>query len=645
MKRSLSSSDMDVSVAAVPSVQQDILLRVIREIISEIVTQTTVVDANELLEEFLTSKRAEYETEDSPTEQKEDAVLLANTAVAVGAEFVTMAAVPGNGKMQKNIRMNLEAAATEFTSASSRVAGILSLSLVMASLSMDGQQDGGSRAAASAIMSVTIKNKWNILPESDAIAGSVVLALLNTMNEGQDESRATMDLHIIATLSRSFGVHAHQNDALSKATATVINNILSLNTKDDDDDDDKSLNSDAEDSLSQKASMMGVLALAAQLDPWTNLSPAQLIQEAVPNDLWHGADRVSESVIRWQGGQPQTSATLATTREAIHTIIDLAMEAKRYRHADNFATEFYEYGGDSRYLEARFYHACDTFAKLIQKKVFPVIENQVERVDAAVAKSGKVSSEDFSNEIRMFALQQLVEVGEIEAGKRFHELWNISHDYDEKAIAAAIQARKAKYIQWDEVLPDHHVPELISTSDQLIISFVRLGFGDDKVTGLYGFDAEWGDDDSGGVALLQIATTKDAILIDVPALSMTVDGTEALKQTVGKLFACPTTIVAGFACRQDMARLRSSPCLCTEHWLGHSEGIVDLQSMAGKAEPKLRRTGLSRACEHFLGKPLDKSEQCSLWTARPLTKEQRVYAVCHLKSRKLYLQRAMNAFF
>eukprot|EP00977_Amphora_coffeiformis_P016767 scaffold5296_cov163-Amphora_coffeaeformis.AAC.22 len=631
MKRSLCSSAVDITlVGAAPSGQQNILLRVIQAFHPEIVTKSTVLDANELLTEFLTTKRAECETSNLPTNQEGDtAVTLAHNAVAVGAEFARMATVPDNGKMQKNIRMKLEAAATEFTSISSTTAGILSLSLVLASLSAkDGQQNGSNRAASSAIMSVVTKNKWNTLPESDAIAGAIVLALLKITIEGQhqqhDKGMLALDLHILVTLARSFGVHAHQNDELSNATGAVINHILSFNTKDDDnDDDDKSLNSDADDSVSRKASMMGVLALAAQLDPWTNLSPSQLIQEAVPWDLWHGAERVCESVIRWQKEQSPTPTTLATTREAVHAIIDLAMETKRYRHADTFATEFYNYGGDSRFLEARFYHACDTIAKVIQKKVFPVIEKQVERVDAAVATSGNKSHEDFSNEIRMFALRQLAENGQLEAGKRLHELWNISHEYDEKAIAAAIEARKAKYIQWEEVVPDCPAPELISTADQLLSSFVRLGFGE---TGLYGFDAEWSDDSSGGVALLQIATTKNVMLIDVPALSMSTEGTEALKKTVGKLFACPAATVAGFACRQDMARLRSSPCVSKEHWIGRSEGIVDVQTMAGKAVPTLRRTGLSRACEHFLGKPLDKSEQCSLWTARPLTKEQRVYA-------------------
>jgi len=36
--------------------------------------------------------------------------------------------------------------------------------------------------------------------------------------------------------------------------------------------------------------------------------------------------------------------------------------------------------------------------------------------------------------------------------------------------------------------------------------------------------------------------------------------------------------------------------------------------------------GLSAVCEIYLGKPLDKAEQCSDWDARPLTRSQMEYA-------------------
>jgi hypothetical protein len=65
----------------------------------------------------------------------------------------------------------------------------------------------------------------------------------------------------------------------------------------------------------------------------------------------------------------------------------------------------------------------------------------------------------------------------------------------------------------------------------------------------------------------------------------------------------------------------------TEHWLCRTRAVVDAQKLVAVDEPKLKHLGLARVCQHYFGKPLDKSEQCSLWsTTRPLLENQRVYA-------------------
>ena len=81
---------------------------------------------------------------------------------------------------------------------------------------------------------------------------------------------------------------------------------------------------------------------------------------------------------------------------------------------------------------------------------------------------------------------------------------------------------------------------------------------------MFGFDVEWGDDH--GAALLQIATSERVILIDIPALSETIQGADALKSTVGVLFANKQSTVVGFGCRQDVARLKASYCASESHW-------------------------------------------------------------------------------
>ena len=61
--------------------------------------------------------------------------------------------------------------------------------------------------------------------------------------------------------------------------------------------------------------------------------------------------------------------------EAVHSLIDAAFVARNYRLADTYATQFFEVGGRSRFLNARFLHACDTIAKVIKKRALPVIES------------------------------------------------------------------------------------------------------------------------------------------------------------------------------------------------------------------------------------------------------------------------------
>ena len=659
MKRPLSS----VAAAAMSSVQaaadnedcaDDILWRVTQELTPQLMsssTSTILSDANKLLATFLVSRGQEALTVNELCTSADDdnVALLTCRARACAKEFQTVATATA----KKSTRMNLENAAKQLTTSPAPVS-ILSLSLVLASLSVavpsvqqqEEQQldevpaSGARRAAASAIFAVASKQRWNTVAtkEDSAIAATVVHSLLQRImscNNDEDDTRGVVaaswfDLHVIATLAKSFGVCAVDNEPLSRLTGAVITRLLYLdkgkNDNDDDDDDNASLNSDTKERETEKTLVTGALALAAQIAPWNHLAVPALIREAIPFDLWHGAERICESMINWQQHQKDSAAqeaALCKTKQVALTVIDLAMECKRYRNADNFATHFFNFGGDSRYLHARYYHACDTIAKLVRKKALPVIERQVERVDAAIAKVNAVGAEE-STEIRMFALTQLCEVGEVEAAKRLADIWNMEHGFDEEALAAAVRARKEKYLQWEDVLPGCCIPELISTADQLIRGFQQL-IGSSDMMGVFGFDAEWGED-SKGVALLQIATRKDVILIDIPALSTRKEGADALRKTVGELFACRSACIVGFACRQDMARLRATPCANEEHWLGKTESVIDVQPIVGRREPSLRGLGLSRASEVFLGKPLDKAEQCSYWTARPLTKEQRVYA-------------------
>ena len=196
-------------------------------------------------------------------------------------------------------------------------------------------------------------------------------------------------------------------------------------------------------------------------------------------------------------------------------------------------------------------------------------------------------------------------------------------------------------MQYDDVLNGTQLPDLISTPDELLRAFMNFRQVP-YANGPYGFDAEW-EEDTEGVEILQLANPKQVLLLDIPALAKSMEGTVALAQTVGELLNCPNSVIVGFACRQDVSRLRASPYQGDRHWMASSSSsggknqypsssvFLDVQTMIGSkmkngTNTRMDRIGLSRACDYFFGKPLDKAEQCSMWSVRPLTERQRSYA-------------------
>lgn len=470
---------------------------------------------------------------------------------------------------------------------------------VGAALSLESvQHQHQLRSAGSALASTmqATRSELTLDEQSSLLAAKEVMEAL-IVQEATTEFK--MDWHIITGLSRALGMDATSDLKLSKAVATIVRRTI-----------------ESDKASQDKLQVAAILALATVFQPWNDISPIQLVEAAIPLDLWHAAEQICVSACRSSDGEA-----------AVLTLIDAALEAKTYRRADAFATDLYDVGGRSRFLEARFWHACDTIVKVVRKRAIPVMERQVERIDRAVEKvlqDPMVVVDDDSlaqtakEEIRIFALRQLEESGDVEMAHRLAGIWNMEYVYDEEAVLAAQEARRKKYLQWEDFLPGSP-PELLSTPEALLEAFANL-----HLDTTLGFDCEWGEDNK-GVDLLQLANIKIALLIDIPALSSSVDGANALEQTVARLFASPSSTLVGFACRQDLSRLRSSPCARAVHWFGKSDAVVDLQLVVVGKDPKLSKLGLSRVCHNYLGKPLDKAEQCSMWTARPLSLQQRVY--------------------
>jgi len=390
----------------------------------------------------------------------------------------------------------------------------------------------------------------------------------------------------------------------------------------------------------------GAFHLAAEIGPWNDISPRLLVDVAISMNLFHAAERICLSAIQYKSPQVE---------EAVQTLIDGSSERKMYKQSDALATEFYDHGGRSRYAEARFMHACDTISKVVVKRQYPIIERQVERVDraferikesqdhaTATATATATNSNSNTNtnqedsdpgrngplDIREYVLSRLGECNEHDAADRLAKLWNMDYWCDAADAEQHVKARKERYLQWEHIFPGSGVPELISCPIKLKAIFIDLLSSRDKV-GCIGFDVEWGD--NAGAALLQISTERMAILIDVPALSSSEEGCRSLECTVGKLFAGndndgDIVSAVGFSCREDLSRLRASSNGAIKPWFTETKAVTDIKPLIERHKPQLKHLGLSRICDYYLGKPLDKAEQCSLWERRPLTDAQSVYA-------------------
>jgi len=496
------------------------------------------------------------------------------------------------------------------------ILALLSIALALAIGSETEQAQ--NRAATSAISSIVRHVSHPEIVQS-FINTLLIRCSISKDNNDVESDPLTIDWHIVTCLARVFQVDVIHHREAALATSSIVRQALHL------DDDER---------MPDKTQATAVLALAAQLKPWEVLHPVLTIKPAILLDLYHGAERICVSVIELEA-KPNDKII-----EAVHALVSAAIEARTYRRADTFATKFYENGGRCYFLKARLLHARSTIAKLVRRGAFPVIEKQIDRIDKAVARTledGVEESGEAKDEIRSFTLNQLGEAGNIETAHRLATIWGVKYVYNEAAIEAAKQVRKKKYIQWENVLSGHP-PDLVSTPAALLDAFRSLtARGGDR----FGFDVEWSEDTE-GADILQLASLQTAILVDVPALSKTQEGVEALTATVGKLFASPLATVVGFSCRQDISKLRSSRCTGGNHWLDAGiDGVVDIQRLITEREPKLKQFGLSRACQLYLNKPLDKSEQCSLWKNRPLTKQQRIYAaldawVCVALHQKLF---------
>ena len=182
-----------------------------------------------------------------------------------------------------------------------------------------------------------------------------------------------------------------------------------------------------------------------------------------------------------------------------------------------------------------------------------------------------------------------------------------------------------------------------------------------------GLDAEWRPHKHSPVALLQVATRREAFLVDVASLMRRDEGgnrydrydrydenAEAFDAFLRDLLDAPDVVRLGFGFEYDLSRLRrgyagrlsslerrreenandedTDKCRVNKFGeTGHALGtrVVDVKALALCAFPdkrKLTRVGLATLVASVLGAYVDKTEQCSDWERRPLTNDQVDYA-------------------
>jgi hypothetical protein len=434
--------------------------------------------------------------------------------------------------------------------------------------------------------------------DNSLLADVVTFAITNVLRLSNDSNSSNRNVYYVDDAIHSVG----QNGAnISNKRYTEITVLESSRP------DPSLLNTgQVEGTTTNVDALTTIFSMASQFRPWHRIDAVLLVHIAMKHLLWHSAEKVCISVTTCD---PQWLSRPTMGIDTVSTYVDLAIQRRAHRQADKIATAFFDALAipnndllEPYFLNARYLHACNTIIKLIRRGAIPVIERQVERIDYSVLKvkefrqsqsiidanvdllllpdrkneepfyEGGTTLHGASKDIRNFALQKLEESGNMDAAHRFATLWGLDYVLDPEVMKLAEQRRKALYLQWEDVFPHQPmVPDLITTPAALdeammMMMMMMMMLGTTTQT-VYGFDVEWGNDDDTGIvgaAILQIATVDRVILVDMTTLSKSNAGVEALERHINTLFHNPNNKMIGFCCREDLSKLRSSPCIRKE---------------------------------------------------------------------------------
>lgn len=363
-------------------------------------------------------------------------------------------------------------------------------------------------------------------------------------------------------------------------------------------------------------------SLAVQVRPWSKLDPEILVDRCVERELWDSSSEIIASLAR-DDARKEFVAT---------KVVRSAMAAKQFRQADSIASRFDQFLPPELVDLARLEHARSTVTKLCAKSQFSIVERIVENDTV---------------EVKRIALAQLQLSRQHALADKLASAWDMREhlvgggETLEELIAKDKAWRAQHYLQWSETrLAGKPLPQLVCDPDRVQQALANA-FGTAAAAGdqgrplssfVLGFDVEWGA--SGKAALLQIASRDAVVLLDLMELTASESGMAALATHVAPLCISPRLLV-GFGISHDLTTLRASG-----PWFPREPNVFDIQqavllssssssSSSGGAKKKSKKAlapGLAAVSSTYLGKPLDKTEQCGKWESRPLTEAQRTYA-------------------
>jgi len=145
-----------------------------------------------------------------------------------------------------------------------------------------------------------------------------------------------------------------------------------------------------------------------------------------------------------------------------------------------------------------------------------------------------------------------------------------------------------------------------------------------------GLDAEFMSSRSDQkISLLQLSTHERAFLLDWEVLPSCLQD-EDYHLLANTVFARKDLLVIGYGVWGDI-KLLSKSFTQLSNLLSISTAILDLETLKAKLSnmlglPQTNTRGLSGLCESLLGLPLNKTDQISDWSRRPLRQSQIIYA-------------------